>query len=256
MSTPRVNTPSFRQLFSLPEDTHPEVVRAIEFAFNGFVNHEQAFAALPAQIASQAKSAASTTVNENVTNNSETTIIQSTNVIGSVNDQTGNTTYSTAQADYGAFILLNDGSAIAVTLTTGTAITLPWFAIFINSGTGTATLTPATGTINGAGSFTLLGGQVVTVVYDGTNFSISPLLALPVNTPGVSHEWLASYNSATGQFTLTQPAFSDISGNLATSQLPSAGLSVTIITAQLTPTGTQGSMTFTNGILTAQTPAT
>lgn len=34
------------------------------------------------------------------------------------------------------------------------------------------------------------------------------------------------------------------------------GLSVTITTAALTGTGTQGSMTFTNGLLTAQTPAT
>jgi hypothetical protein len=35
-----------------------------------------------------------------------------------------------------------------------------------------------------------------------------------------------------------------------------SGLTVTITTAALTSLGTQGSMTFTNGILTAQTPAT
>jgi len=35
-----------------------------------------------------------------------------------------------------------------------------------------------------------------------------------------------------------------------------SGLTVTITTAALTALGTQGSMTFTNGILTAQTPAT
>ena len=34
------------------------------------------------------------------------------------------------------------------------------------------------------------------------------------------------------------------------------GLSVTITTAKLTSGGTNGSMTFTNGVLTAQTPAT
>lgn len=50
--------------------------------------------------------------------------------------------------------------------------------------------------------------------------------------------------------------FSEITGNLATSQLPTAGLTATITTAALTTGGTQGSMTFTNGILTAQTPAT
>jgi hypothetical protein len=34
------------------------------------------------------------------------------------------------------------------------------------------------------------------------------------------------------------------------------GINATITTAKLTLTGTNGSMTFTNGILTAQTPAT
>lgn len=34
------------------------------------------------------------------------------------------------------------------------------------------------------------------------------------------------------------------------------GLSVTIITAKITPPGTRGSMTFTNGVLTAHVPAT
>ena len=34
------------------------------------------------------------------------------------------------------------------------------------------------------------------------------------------------------------------------------GVSATITTAKLTPGGTNGSMTFTNGILTSQTPAT
>ena len=38
--------------------------------------------------------------------------------------------------------------------------------------------------------------------------------------------------------------------------IPSGGLTVTITTAALTGGGTQGSMTFTNGILTAQTQAT
>lgn len=52
------------------------------------------------------------------------------------------------------------------------------------------------------------------------------------------------------------PAISTLSGRIATGQLPASGLSVTITTAKLTTGGTQGSMTFTNGILTAQTQAT
>jgi hypothetical protein len=46
------------------------------------------------------------------------------------------------------------------------------------------------------------------------------------------------------------------SGNLALGRLPAVGLTVTITTAALTPTGTQGSQTFTNGVLTAQVQAT
>jgi hypothetical protein len=53
--------------------------------------------------------------------------------------------------------------------------------------------------------------------------------------------------------------FASNASNLTSGTVPNArlgGLSVTIVTAQLTALGAQGSMTFTNGILTAQTPAT
>jgi len=45
-----------------------------------------------------------------------------------------------------------------------------------------------------------------------------------------------------------------ISGSV--SGAPGSGLNVTITTAKLTGGGTEGSMTFTDGVLTAQTPAT
>jgi hypothetical protein len=45
-------------------------------------------------------------------------------------------------------------------------------------------------------------------------------------------------------------------GTVTINATPPTGVSATITTAQLTPGGTQGSMTFVNGILTAQTPAT
>lgn len=54
-------------------------------------------------------------------------------------------------------------------------------------------------------------------------------------------------------------AFASDASNLSTGTVPLArlpGISVTITTAALSPTGTQGSMTFTNGILTAQVQAT
>lgn len=52
------------------------------------------------------------------------------------------------------------------------------------------------------------------------------------------------------------PALSALSGQITGGQLPASGLSVTIATAKLTSGGTNGSMTFTNGILTAHTDAT
>lgn len=66
-------------------------------------------------------------------------------------------------------------------------------------------------------------------------------------------------------FTSTVQGVVPASGGSATTYLNGAGafinplsggLSVTITTAKLTTSGTQGSMTFTNGILTAQTAAT
>lgn len=76
---------------------------------------------------------------------------------------------------------------------------------------------------------------------------------------------------AGGVFIKSQPAFADISGaataaqvpalsalngQITDAQLPPDGITVTVVTAKLNVAGTNGSMTYTNGILTAQTPAT
>lgn len=52
------------------------------------------------------------------------------------------------------------------------------------------------------------------------------------------------------------PNLSDLNGQITEAQLPSAGLTVTITTAKLTVAGSEGSMAFTNGILTGQVQAT
>jgi hypothetical protein len=211
--------------------------------------------------------------------------------LGTTNDQTGATSYITQTGDNGALLILNDAGAVAVSL--NSAVAKPYFLFVTNFGAGTATLTPSSGTINGGASYSLPQNYLAVVVFDGTNWETTGLIlpasagptahewvsaynaatgaftlsrpaytdltglpTLPASAGPTAHQWLASYNAGTGAFTLTQPAFGDISGNLATSQLPTAGISVTIVTAQLTTLGTQGSMTFTNGILTAQTPAT
>jgi hypothetical protein len=88
------------------------------------------------------------------------------------------TAYTTLQSDYGKFIILDDASAIAVTLSVGSsapAITVPWYAVFLNFGAGTATLTPIDGTISyqgnlAAASMPVAQGSAATVAYDGTDF--------------------------------------------------------------------------------------
>lgn len=252
-----LNKPSFRYPFTLPENTDPDLRRALEFCFNGVTNHEQAFAAIKPQLDSTvaaAKAAASTSTVLGVSSfNSETGDVIYFPTLGTVNDQLGNAIYVTQQSDNGAKIVIGDSSAVTVTLN-GT-MTAPWFAIIDNDSGTVATLTPASGS-SLFGEQTIQPGGFGTVFFDGTNFWCGATGVMPDNTPSIAHKWLNSYNALTGAFGQTQPAFSDISGQITTSQLPASGISVTITTAKLTVGGTNGSMTFVSGILTAQTPAT
>lgn len=67
---------------------------------------------------------------------------------------------------------------------------------------------------------------------------------------------LKTVNGNIGSFTLANITVNNKGLVTAASSGHTTGLSTTIVTAQLTPGGTQGSMTFVNGLLTAQTPAT
>jgi len=146
-----------------------EVQRAHRFAFNGILDLNQAIAALKQQV-DEKTSQTTTITSTGGTSSSSETIITTPSTIGFVNNQTAITSYATQQSDYGAFILLSDASPIAISLTDASVITLPWFTTLINGGTGTATLTPLTGLINGNASFSLPTNQWVMVGFDGTNF--------------------------------------------------------------------------------------
>jgi hypothetical protein len=174
--------------------------------------------------------------------------------LGGVNNQTGNTTYTTQGSDGGIVLIFNDASPVAVTLNVG--VPVPWFVFTTNLGAGLVTFTPQSGTINGGATFTLPFNYTSIIAFDGTNWWATALPIVPSTFTAITHEFLTSYNAATGLFTAAQPAFTDITGQITTVQLPASGLSVTITTAKLTTGGANGSMTFTDGILTAQTPAT
>ena len=138
-----------------------------------------------------------------------------------VNAQVG-TTYTVAGSDRSKLVTLKNAGAIAVTLPqAGASFPAGWIATFSNQGAGTATVTPTTSTINGVAFVTLLSGQSVDIVSDGTNyFGLVGTTTFPVTSP-VAHEFGTGINSA-GVLSLAQPAFTDISGVITEAQLPAA----------------------------------
>lgn len=174
-------TPSFRIAPPIPPEAgHPLVVSNLNSLNKSNTDLNQAIVALTGRIGT-VETAQTTAASTGTTSGggSETVVIGPTtpaqNVIGSVNNQIGSTSYTTQLSDYGAFIVLDDASPIAVTLTGATAITTPWFCTLVNLGTSSATLTPATGTINGAATFTVTPNSATAVSYDGTNFWADPV---------------------------------------------------------------------------------
>ncbi len=246
MSTPPLQQ---RYPFDLGGKVHPDVEAAIRYSFSGLLDLNEALRVTTANISKLQTTAAaattptpasssSTVFTSGVTSfNTQTGAVIYFPPLGTVSNQSGLTTYTIAGTDAGALIVLDDASAIAVTLST---MSPPWFCFVFNSGVGTATLTPSTGTVNGNATLTLATGQGAIVFFDGTNWWAVTTPLAPNTIAPVAGEFLTGYDASTGIFSQAAPT----------------GLSVTITTAKLTTGGTEGSQVFTNGILTAQTPAT
>lgn len=150
-------------------------------------------------------------------------------------------------------LLIGNGTGYTLrTLTAGTGITINNGAGVISivnngvtsvGGTGTVNGITLTGTVTSTGNLTLggtLSGVSLTtqvsgtlpIANGGTGTTSTTFASLTTNVSGI----LPIANGGTGTST--------------------AGVSATIVTAKLTALGANGSMTFTNGLLTAQTPAT
>ena len=174
--TPPINPPSMREAPKLNENsTMGDVARAVSTAFAGLTVHEQAFANLPSQIASQASAAATAAVEqiESQTTSGVTSFNSTTGAViffpnlGRVNDQLGNAVYFTQTSDAGQKIVVGDSSPVTITLNQG--VTLPWFAFIGNDSSATAILTTDSGaTINGLTS--IHSGGFVMVFFDGAAF--------------------------------------------------------------------------------------
>jgi len=121
--------------------------------------------------------------------------------------------------------------------------------------------------INGHGSIQI-NNDGVTSIIAGTGITVSGTGAVTVNNDGVltfsgGGTGLLPSTATKGAITLSGTLAIANGGTGATSAATArtnlglgGGLSVTINTAKLTSLGANGSMTFTNGILTAQTQAT
>jgi hypothetical protein len=153
------------------------------------------------------------------------------------------TSYTLQNTDYDGIISFNAASAI--TLTLNSEVQENFKCSVVNLAAGALTLSPTSGAlVNGASSLTLgtnVGCEVFYANGAWTAFAqstFSPLL--PQSIGPVAGEFINSYNSATGFFTLSTPA----------------GLSATLSLAKLTTTGSPGSATFTNGLLTGYSQPT
>jgi hypothetical protein len=157
---------SWRFPFQLTGKVHPDAENAIRDAIralNDKVNAQGATVVTKSATATPAISASGTT----------------TPTIGKVNDQTGATAVTLQQTDYGALVILDAASSIAVTL--NNAVTTPYFSVLENQGTSTATLTPTSGTVNTLPSIPLPPNAVAIVYFDGLAWWATPIFPQPSN---------------------------------------------------------------------------
>ena len=195
------NPVSMRLPIGIEGKAEPEVVETIQYHDDAITDLQQAIPKLKSQIDSLVTTVGAVTASSSSSSGSSQSITNIINNIGFVNPQQGVTIYATQPSDEGALIILSDASPIAVTLTSSGSIpgiTLPWYTFFLNLGSGTATLTPATGTISypgnlGASSMPVVAEAMALVYFDGTNFWAATVAALSGSgTTGFVPVWTSS----------------------------------------------------------------
>lgn len=202
--------PSFRKLHVIPSDAaHPSVVQAVRDHDKSITDINQAITSLKSQIT------ANTNAISSVTSTTEEVVTEEIEVsdwpgLGTVNNQSGAASYTTAQSDDGALLLFSDASPVAVTL--NAVVTTPWFCFVQNWGAGLITFTPLSGTINfignlSAASMTLATGYSALIVFDGADFWAETLPIVPASFSPVAGEYLTGYNAVTGEFSAAAVPF-------------------------------------------------
>lgn len=178
-----------------------------------------------------------------------------------------NGAYSQNTLSNGTGIGITNGTGTISIANTGVLSTIAGTGIGVSSATGNVTISNSgvLSTIAGTGINVSNATGNVTISNAGVTSFQTSLSGLTPSTATTGTTTLAGTlgvpSGGTGAITLTgYVKGSGTSALTASSTIPytdiSGGLSVTITTAKLTLTGANGSMTFVNGILTAQTQAT
>ena len=152
----------------------------------------------------------------------------------------------------GQLLIGNDTGYSLNTLTAGTGITVTNGAGAISIVNNGVTSVGGTGTVNGitlTGTVTTTGNLTLGGTLSGVSLTTQVSGTLPIANGGTGTT-STTFASLTTNVSGILPI---ANGGTGTS---TAGVSATIVTAKLTALGADGSMTFTNGLLTAQTPAT
>ena len=192
-------------------------------------------------------------------------------VIAVINGGTGQTTYTNGQLlignstgntlskntlTPGAGIGVTNGPGLISIANTGVLSNLAGAGIGVSSATGNVT-------IANTGVLSIIAGTGIGVSSATGNVTITNTASAGVTSFSAGTTGLTPNSPTTGAVVLAGTLAVANGGTGATTDSVArtnlglgGGLSVTITTAQLTALGTQGSMTFTNGILTAQTQAT
>ena len=186
--------PSFRYVTAIPPGAaHETVIQTLKDHDKGITDLQTAIPLLKDQIDELKKSSASSSATGNITEN----IVNNPIVgLGTINNQSGETSYTTQTQDNGALLVFSDASAIAVTL--NTSVDTPWFCFAQNWGAGLVTFTPQSGDINyignlAAGSMPLATGYLTLIVFDGTDFWAATISAVTGSgTTGFLPVWTSS----------------------------------------------------------------
>jgi hypothetical protein len=201
------NPPNFKfPGMNLPGETG----QAIRLLFEGLRDSQAGLTALNDKHTSVAQTVNNIQGGGGGTSTITRSFLRSTLAAWLVNKQTG-AAYTITDDDYGSVIEVN--SAVPFTLTLDNVVIVPYGFFVLNVGTATVTMAPVSGTLNAT---TVPAAHSAVVFFDSVNWWSIIIPSIGPNTIAkVTHDWLDSYDAATGNFTQSQPASTDLSDSAA-----------------------------------------